>query len=244
MTIHRNLAIKALHRLCIIEEKLELFSEAKISIERLLKEENKISAKCTSFAYYRLAKCYLGLGNVQEAIDSNQRSIEIKQSLDAQRGIVFSEKLFAQIFFYEKNYEMAENHARHAYEQAIRLGVEKEVVATGYTLCSVLIAFDENKYHSEISDIINKCLLLCEKQSLYYRAEEFCELCVNNKLFELAAKAKIASTNAKAGTSILVRHYYKTLQPAIIIQINREKVNDLFSQRKSLSSWLIPIICS
>ena len=234
-----DLCIKSLHRICIIEEKLEMYEFAKKTIEQLLKSKFFISSKRQAFAYFRISKCYLGLGDIKLAHKQNDKSIEIKESLNAQRGLIFSYKLRAQIFMTDHNLKEAKLWAKKAYSLALEQNLDKEIVATGIVLAKILLMSNEN---IEATEIIENCIYPAKSYALVYRLEILNKIC---KEYNLILMHNIIETEYESAVLKLKKEqadYKKYLLPIVTKNINRNKVKILFEKNKSLSCELLNLL--
>ena len=94
-----SLAIKAIHRIAMIELCKGLYSESKNTFLKLTKLDVQITPKRKSFAYYRIAKCCFALDELEDSIDYSKKSISIKESYNDKRGILFSYKMLSKVYF-------------------------------------------------------------------------------------------------------------------------------------------------
>ena len=231
-----SLSIKALHRLCIIEEKLGLFEDTYQSLKILTQSQYHISAKRKAFAHFRISKCQLGLENFSSAHQSNDASIEIKQSLNARRGIAFSEKLRAQIFFAEKNIPAALYWSQKAFDFAQEIGIEKEIVGTGITYAQILLADSQTNVATKIFELI---IPLSEKNGLTHRLSTISNLCEIANLGAMFKSAQISLAKSKKLLSSMVYLYDSTFRETVIANISVADIDKLLHERKSLTRKLL-----
>lgn len=233
------LCIKALHRICIIEEKLEMYEDAKKSLDQLMNTKYFISSKRQAFANFRIAKCYLGLGNIKLAHQNNDKSIEIKESLNAQRGLIFSYKLRAQIYFADKNYQDAFIWAEKAYTLASDQGLEKEIIATGIVLVRIYLAFHKIE---DAKRVIEDCIQPAKSYALIYRLKTLSNIC---KEYKLDAQYSIIQKEYKSAIIQLEKEqniYKDNLEPIIREHIQKNKIDALFQNNVSLSQELLHLL--
>jgi ATP-dependent Lon protease, bacterial type len=234
-----DLCIKALHRICIIEEKLEMYECAKGTIEQLLKNKYFISSKRQAFAYFRIAKCYKGLNDVESAHKKNDKSIEIKESLNAQRGLVFSFKLRAQIYIMEDNLKEARLWAQRAYSLAQDQSIDKEIVSTGIILAKILLLSDNV---IEATPIIEKCIYLAKSYTLVYRLKTLKNICKDYRFFLMYNIIEIEYESAVLKLKKEQADYKKYLEPIITKKIKKDRIKVLFQEKRSLSQELLYIL--
>lgn len=234
-----DLCIKALHRICIIEEKLEMYECAKGTIEQLLKNKYFISSKRQAFAYFRIAKCYKGLNDIESAHKKNDKSIEIKESLNAQRGLVFSFKLRAQIYIMEDNLKEARLWAQRAYSLAQDQSIDKEIVSTGIILAKILLLSDSV---IEATPIIEKCIYLAKSYTLVYRLKTLKNICKDYRFFLMYNIIEIEYESAVLKLKKEQADYKKYLEPIITKKIKKDRIKVLFQEKRSLSQELLYIL--
>ena len=160
-----QLAIKAIHRIAMIECALGFHQDALNSFMHLIKLKSFTSVKRKSFIYYRIAKCYFSLGQTDEAKKYNEKSLEIKKSFNHTRGIIFSYKLKARILKEKDLYE-ALFWSEKAYKLSHEINIDKEKVGTGILLSEILCELSEYKEASKILKII---IPICVNLKLGYR---------------------------------------------------------------------------
>lgn len=230
-----GLRIKALHRICIIEEKLGLFKDAMMSIETLINSYHRNTVKRISFAHYRIAKCLLGINNYELAHTHNNKSMEIKESLDAKRGILFCQKLRAQINLKEKNLAMALTWGQSAYEFAQKIGLQKETASVGMTFAQTLL---EDNQTEQAALVLEKSFLTCERLNLCHRLSVISDMCRSNGLTDMAERADKALKNAKLRRESMASLYKNHLRDSVISNINPKRIEQL-TNKQSLSKSLL-----
>ena len=234
-----DLCIKALHRICIIEEKLGMYKSAQKSLEQLLKSKYFVSAKRQAFAHFRMAKCYNGLGNTALAHEENNKSIEIKESLNAQRGLVFSYKLRAQIYMNEDQYDEAIIWAEKSFALSKELGLDKEIIATGLVLSKVYLI---QKQPDKATDIIKKCIYPAKTYTLVHRLKVLKKLCMEYGLTLLYNSISSAYESAALKLSEEQTDYKRNLEPIVFSRINKNRLDRFFSEGESLSQELLLLL--
>ncbi len=234
-----TLCIKSLHRICIIEEKLELFDAAEKSLNKLLSTKYFISSKRQAFAYFRIAKCYLGLGKLELAHQKNNKSIEIKESLNAQRGLIFSYKLRAQIYYKNNNLQKAFIWAEKAHSLALEQNLEKECVATGIVLAKVYLS--QNKIE-DAKKIIESCIHPSKTFTLVHRLNVLSNICNQYNLYALYDIIQEEYKSVVLHLEEERTDYKKYLAPIIKEHIQVNRIDALFSEKISLSQKLLKIL--
>jgi len=234
-----DLCIKALHRICIIEEKLGMYKSAQKSLEQLLKSKYFVSAKRKAFAHYRMAKCYNGLGNTALAHVENNKSIEIKESLNAQRGLVFSYKLRAQIYMNEDQYDEAIIWAEKSFALAKELSLDKEIIATGLVLARVYLI---QKQTDNATDVIKKCIYPAKTYTLVHRLKALKNLCMEYELELMYNSISSAYESAALKLSEEQTDYKRNLEPIVFSRINKNRIDRFFSEGESLSQELLLLL--
>jgi hypothetical protein len=233
------LASKAIHRICIIEEKLGLFAETLHSLTTLTGDKYLISAKRLAFSYYRVAKCHLGLHETDEAANCNNSSIEIKESLNSRRGLVFSHKLNAQIALSIDNITDALYWGNMAYIESQQLAVEKEVVATSVTYARALLANADKKQAADLLDI---AIVSSQKLCLRQRLNTILQLCKENNLNSLENSANKAIEAVTADVENAKKRYVKEFRYNVEQKQKQFVLADgLLKYKKSLSQRLLLI---
>lgn len=143
----RELEVKAIHRIAMIERRWGLAADSRKTFQELLKLDALITPKRRSYILFRIAKCYYNEGNLEEAEEYNKRSIKIKESYNDTRGLLFSDILNAMICYKKKSYLDAYFNSSTACERADGLDLHKE------WLCATLVQFRTIQH--EISDKIS-----------------------------------------------------------------------------------------
>lgn len=231
-----NLSTKAIHRICIIEEKVGLFEETMKTLNELIDSNCFVSLKRQAFAYYRLSKCALGNKDFESAIKYNEKSIEIKKSLNAQRGLIFSMKLYSQIYFQENDIPKALYWGEEALKKAKELSIYKEEVATGIVYARALLAADQK---TKAENILHSCIEQSCNMNLRYRLKTIINLCNEYSLFELCDISKSALSSSESYINEMTNLYKYYLKNKIKKNIDLNKIDELFNHKKALSSLLI-----
>lgn len=234
-----KLAIKAIHRICIIEEKLRLYNDSKLTLSKLTDTRYFVSAKRQSFAYYRLSKCSLGTGNYDAAFDYNDKSMEIKTSLNAERGMVFSKKMYSQIYYKKGDTPMALYWGEEAFRQAYQLNLDKEIVATGIVYAEALLAGEQKE---EAEKILRLCIDKSRSMCLSYRLTTIINLCDKYTLTNLKDAALYGLSVSKKFLCDISNLYIRNFEDVIEKNIDISKIEDLFTGKRALSSLLISIV--
>jgi tetratricopeptide (TPR) repeat protein len=160
------LFIKALHRIAMVEDSLGYVEEAEVCFSHLLGAS--LTRKREAYVLYRLAKCELTRGDYKAATEFNDKSIEIKVNFDHRRGLIFSWKLRAKILLAQGEPLDALKWVRKAYALAQQLRLDKEAVATGLVLISVLAALDR---HTECRPVVDAICPVAQDLKLGHRLQ-------------------------------------------------------------------------
>lgn len=231
-----NLATKAIHRICIIEEKLSLFDDANQTLNNLIESRYFISSKRQAFACYRLSKCALGKNHLNKALEYNQKSLDIKKSLNAQRGLVFSMKLNSQIYYRKNDIPSALYWGEEAFKKAKTLGLNKEEVSTGIVYAQVLLS--EN-YEKEAINILSVCIEQACNMCLAHRLKSIINLCNEYGLANLKDKAVNSLSYAESNIEKMTFLYKQHFKEKIENDCDLSKVYDLVYRKKALSPLLM-----
>lgn len=234
-----NLAIKAIHRMCIIEEKLGLFQDCINNLNQLFDSKYFISVKRQAFSFYRMSKCALGNNDFKLAIKYNDKSLELKKSLNSQRGIVFSMKLYSQIYYKSENFQDALLWSEKAFNEAQKLNIPKEIVSTGIVYALSLLSVSQKNLAVKI---LTTCISLSKTMLLNYRLETIIQICNEFNLTELKLVAKSALNGISTHIELMKHLYETTIMNNIHNHINLTHVDNLLNYNMSLSSILIQLL--
>lgn len=234
-----SLCIKAIHRICIIEEKLGLYEDTKQSLTKLLSNKYFISRKRLAFSYFRMSKCYLGLNDTFSAHKYNDKSIELKESLNAQRGLIFSYKLRAQIFANSNNFTDALYWASKAHFLANQHELDKEIISTGIVLSKIHLI--QNNIE-DAKKVINKCIQLSISLQLAFRLKTLKKICQTYHLHNQYKIIEKEQGTIEENLILRKKEYQKHLLPAIEEYISKEQINNLFDNNQSLSQALLKLL--
>lgn len=231
-----KLATKAIHRICIIEEKLSLFDAANQTLNNLIESRYFISSKRQAFAYYRLGKCALGQNYLDTALECNQKSLDIKKSLNAQRGIVFSMKLNSQIYYRKNDIPRALYWGEEAFKKAKTLGLNKEEVSTGIVYAQVLLS---KNYKKEAINILHFCIEQACDICLAHRLKSIINLCNEYGLVNLKNKAVNSLSHVECIIEEMTFLYEQYFKEKIENNCDLSKVYDLIYRKQALSPLLM-----
>ncbi len=231
-----NLSAKAIHRICIIEEKAGLFKNAMQTLTQLMDTRYFVSIKRRAFAYYRLSKCALGNEDYDVAIAYNDKSIEIKKSLNTQRGLTFSMKLHSQIYYKMHDIPQTVYWGEEAYKKAQQLNLKKEEVATGITYAYALLAAHQT---TQALCILKLCIKQASKLHLAHRLKTIIDLCEEYNLFELKKAAVKALSSTENHIAEMTELYKSYLYETITNNINVDMIDDLINHKQALSTFLM-----
>lgn len=174
------LAVKAIHRIAMIESCKGLYLESKSTFLKLTELETLITPKRKSFAYYRIAKCCFALNELDESTDYLKKSISIKESYNDNRGIMFSYKMMAKVHFKKQEFFDALFYIRQAQNIAKELGLAKEEVAINLTLAKNLLKYDINHEEINIEKLLYDSLYVASNEKLLFRINTIVELSKGN----------------------------------------------------------------
>lgn len=184
-----TLALKAIHRIAMIEWCKGLYFESKSTFLKLTKLDVQITPKRKSFAYYRIAKCCFALEELDESIDYSQKSISIKESYNDKRGILFSYKMLAKIHFKKQEFVEALFYINQAQNIAKELELTKEVVAVNLTLVENILKYDITYEENNIEELLYDSLNIATNEKLLFRIDTIVRLSEGN-YSDLHNKAK------------------------------------------------------
>jgi len=173
------------------------------------------------------------------AHQKNDKSIEIKESLNAQRGLIFSYKLRAQIYYTNNELQNALIWAEKAYFLAHEQNLEKELIATGIVLAKIYLSQNEIEAAKKI---IENCIHPSKLYTLVHRLSVLGDIC---KQYQLDALYSIIQKELKSAVLQLVEEqtdYQKYLAPIIKEHIQKNKIDALFNERISLSQELLQLL--
>lgn len=171
-----SLAIKSIHRIAMIECCNGLYSESKNTFLKLTKLDVQITPKRKSFAYYRIAKCCFALGELDESIDYSQKSLSIKESYNDRRGIMFSYKMLAKVYFKKHEFVDALFYINQAKNIANDLGLTKEIAAVNLTLAENILKYGISYEESNIEELLNNSLNIASNEKLLFRIDTIVRL--------------------------------------------------------------------
>lgn len=175
-----GLAVKAIHRIAMIEYCKGLYSESKNTFLKLTELDTLITPKRKSFAYYRIAKCCFALGELDESIDYSQKSISIKESYNDRRGILFSYKMLAKVYFKKHEFVKALSYINHAGNIAKELGLTKEEVAVNLTLVENIQKYGIDYEKDKIEELLYNSLRIASNEKLLFRIATIVRLSEGN----------------------------------------------------------------
>lgn len=167
----KALEVKQIHRIAMVECSCGLISESRFAFEKLEKMPNYITPKRRSYIYYRIAKCLLLEGKLEEAKVFNGKSKKLKESYGDNRGLVFSNKLDAKISLAQQEYIEAACSIQQAYSRAEDIDVNKErlscmLVQVSIMLESAAVLQDTCSYQT-----LQRCLDIAFSEKLLFRVQ-------------------------------------------------------------------------
>ncbi len=175
-----SLAIKAIHRIAMIELCKGLYSESKNTFLKLTKLDVQITPKRKSFAYYRIAKCCFALDELEDSIDYSKKSISIKESYNDKRGILFSYKMLSKVYFKKHEFVDALFYINQAKNIAEELKLTKEVVAVNLALVENLLKYDISYEECNIEELLSESLNIASNEKLLFRINTIVRLSEEN----------------------------------------------------------------
>lgn len=183
-----TLIVKAIHRIAMIEFCKGLFSESQTTFLYLTKLETIITPKRKSYAYYRIAKCYYSMNQLEESLYYTKESLSIKESYNDERGKLFSYKMLAKIYFKKHDTINAMFYINKAMNIANNLDLTKERLAVNLVLVDNILKYEIEYDEKEIEDLLRDCLEIAVKQKLLFRIGTIIRL-ANKKMDRLSEQA-------------------------------------------------------
>lgn len=175
-----SLAVKAIHRIAMIECCKGLYSESKNTFLKLTELETLITPKRKSYAYYRIAKCCFALNELDESIDYLEKSISIKESYNDKRGIIYSYKMLANVHFKKHEFVDALLYIRQAQNIAKELGLTKEEMAANLILAKNMLKYNINCEEINIEKLLSDSLYIASNEKLLFRIDTIVHLSEKN----------------------------------------------------------------
>lgn len=214
-----SLAIKAIHRIAMIECCKGLYSESKNAFLKLTELDALITPKRKSFAYYRIAKCCYALDELDESIDYTQKSISIKESYNDKRGLLFSYKMLAKVYFKKQDFLEALFYTNQAQNIAKELRLTKEEVAVNLTLVENILKYDIKYKEINIEDLLYDSLNIATNEKLLFRLDTIVRLSeMSNNVLHNKSKEQYEMTkqllerNTKNQREMYSKHFSKHTQ--------------------------------
>lgn len=213
------LAVKAIHRIAMIECCKGLYFESKNTFLKLTELDVLITPKRKSYAYYRIAKCCFALEELDESIDYSRKSISIKESYDDKRGILFSYKLLAKVYFKKHEFVDALFYINQARYIANELGLTKEEAAVNLTLAENILKYGIDYEENSIEELLHDSLNIATNEKLLFRIDTIVRLSEGNytdlhnqskKQYELAKQ--LLECNAKKMRELYSKYFTKHIQ--------------------------------
>lgn len=203
-----SLAVKAIHRIAMIEYCKGLYTESKDTFLKLTKLDAEITPKRKSFAYYRIAKCCFTLGELDQSLDYSQKSLSIKESYNDKRGILFSYKMLAKVYFKKQEFVDALFYINQAQNIAKELGLTKEVVSVNLTLAENILKYEIDYGETNIEELLYSSLNIASNEKLLFRIDTIARLSEANynELYN-KAKEQYESTKQLLERSALKQRY-------------------------------------
>lgn len=186
----KKLEAKIIHRIAMVECCTGLISESRMAFEALEKMSSYITPKRRSYIYYRIAKCFLLEGNIEEAKNYNEKSKKIKASYGDKRGLVFSNKLDAKISLAESDYINAACSIQQELSGVEDINVDKERLACMIVQTRLIIESDIGSSKKACIKCLQKCLDIAVKDKLLFRVKTIQQISQKkyNSIFLLACE--------------------------------------------------------
>ena len=164
-----TLVVKAIHRIAMIEFCKGLLPESQNTFLKLTELQSMVTPKRKSFAYYRIAKCCFEMNKIDASIDYVKKSLSIKESYNDRRGILFSYKLFAKIYFKKQDNTKAIFYINEAMDIANELGLMKEKSAINLVLIDNILKYKIKYDGKKISNLLRDSLKIAVQDKLLFR---------------------------------------------------------------------------
>lgn len=144
-----KLCIKTLYKIVQIEIYLGFYKEALSTLEGMLIYQDLISLKRKSYIYHRMALCEYHINNLDNAEKFSEKSLKIKESINLQRGLIFSYRLMAQIYCSRNNFNQAMDFINRSIDISIKEKLYKESLNSGIIETKILYQNDKQKIAQE-----------------------------------------------------------------------------------------------
>lgn len=174
-----SLIMKSIHRIAMIECSYGYISESKNTFYTLSKLEKIITPKRKSYAFYRIAKCCYLLNELDDGIDYTKKSISIKESFGDIRGLAFSYKTYAKIYFKQHKFLDAVYYINQARNIALKLGLNKEVLSITIILVENILNYHIEYDMLELKKLLSDGLNIAIEEKLLYRIHTIMQLAEN-----------------------------------------------------------------
>lgn len=174
-----SLVMKSIHRISMIECSSGFITESKKTFDTLSNLDNIITPKRKSYAYYRIAKCCYLLDELNDGIEYTKKSISIKESFGDIRGLAFSYKTYAKIYFKQRNYVDAIVYINEARNVALKLGLNKEVLSINIILVENVLRYNIDYDEKELYKMLYEGLKTAVEEKLLYRIKTISKLAEN-----------------------------------------------------------------
>lgn len=184
------LITKSIHRIAMVEMKKGLITECYDTFRILVNLDEVVTIKRKSYIYYRMAECEYKLEHYKEAIENNETSFQLKQSIDHARGMIFCHRLSAKIALKSKDYMKANCEIQVALDISRKMGFHKEEIS-----CVILQLKIYKKMHIELPDTLcntmKQYLLIAQKERNVYRLHQ-----IGNSMKDINEEIYIESVRA------------------------------------------------
>lgn len=233
---NKKILAKIIHRIAIIESELGLNETSKETFNQLIKS-GLLTAKRTSYAYYRIAKCEYRLGNYEQAKKHNSESVKIKNSFNHKRGLIYSNRLASKLALKDENHMLAICLLKEASEIAQNLNLEKEWVS---------VCLDEIKCNwsidKKITDIEIEKLFLCYKiitnnilLSKFEKLKKIAQTCCVDNLFDFENKKNEMILKINEDIAFFEKEFFCMLNDENKLLFNKLKSQECISPQLLLS---------
>jgi len=232
-----SLVMKSIHRIAMVECCYGYISESKNTFYTLSKLDNIITPKRKSYAYYRIAKCCYLLDELDAGIDYTKKSISIKESFGDIRGLVFSYKTYAKIYFKQNKFLDAIYYINKARNVALKLGLNKEVLSINIILVENVLKYHISYDMLELKKILKDGLKIAIEEKLLYRIHTIMKLSKYkwDDIYTISKKKYTEIKNILKEETVQIQAlYYDSLD-----EKSQKIFESLLTKTKSISSGLL-----
>lgn len=235
---YQALEVKTIHRIAMIERRMGMAAESRDTFEALSHLKALTTPKRLSYIFYRIAKCYLNEGDLEQAKIYNEKSVKIKESYNDIRGLLFSENLNALICLKKGDYLDAYCSSSNACNYANQLGLNKEWLSSALVrLRSTLLLPSWKEGLPDSASDLQRCLKIATEEKLLLRLKSIEKLTKDRWSIICQAAMQIRQTveeELKNFEEQLTSHYLKQLNPEL-----QKNFEALVLQNSSISRFLL-----